>query len=312
MKPISAIVLYVLVGVCSEAYGEELGSLMGTAHRDGSYNLNAEFGIEQWEDGKLTTHRRQQWFLNCDYPEFLTKAPKTWCSLDRVVIDEGLTQHSGAMIKSHQHHFSDGTLKLVRADWPRGVLDFTVVHRDKSTIEVMLRMKIKDGLIHLDSFKGTGIARGLLSNTMTTIEYRIPRYTYMLSVPLEMRGLRSASDKEWDEMLATLSKEDRKSWEDFRAKMLNVCELNKGPDGELLQKAIPNYEARTLSDLTPEEKRRLAAVMADEWAKDLAKCLATTKISPAGQKKIIGLMRKQLASSLELGGSRKPAEKAVP
>ena len=132
---------------------------------------------------------------------------------------------------------------------------------------------------------------------MPTIEYNIPKYTYTLSIPIEMIGMRPASEKAWDEMLATLTREDQKLWQEFRPKMSTECN-DAAADYELI-KAIPNYAVRKTeiekgAKLTTEEERRLMNAYVDEWAK----CLATSKISAAGQKKITGLMRNQVASEV--------------
>lgn len=276
---LSVAIAFSVMAFSSLAQSEELGPIIGNINIDGShssYRLNFDFGIEQWEGGKLSTHRRQQWVLQCDYPELVTNRPNTWCSLKRVVIDEELTPRSGAIIGAHWHYSSDGTLKLLNADWERGRLEFIIVYSDKSTTEVMLRMKLKGNIIYLDGFKAMAIARGRLSGTITTIEYKIPQYTYALNVPVMMQGLRSMGDKEMDEMVASLSKEDQKIWEDFWANIYAKCKnLNKVFEMQLVEKS-----------------KGLELLFAEE----LTKCLPNTKISAVGQKKITDTMKNSLTS----------------
>jgi hypothetical protein len=187
-------------------------------------------------------------------------------------------------MRTREYYSSDGTLRLLNADWQRGRLDFTVVHSDKSTIEVMLRLKSTDNVIYLDSFKATGIARGLLSDTMTTIEYRIPKYTYMLNVPVQMRGLRSLEDKKWDDMFATLSRQDQYSWKKVQ---LENC---KDVDGDaVLRKKLPNYQG---GKLTPDEERIIMDLVIDQWAK----CLSNPGVSADGRGKIIKFFRENTLS----------------
>jgi hypothetical protein len=173
--PRLSLILSILLVYASMAQAQSSGPFVGFVTEDGKYQLVSDLGIEQWEEGKLSYHRRQQWFLRCSYPDPVTNQPNTWCSLDRLVIDKRLTPSSGDIVNQHRHSVSDGTLKLVRVDWRKGVLDFTVVHTDKSTIEVMSRLTKKDDSLYLDSFKATGIARGVFSNSLTAIDYKIPK-----------------------------------------------------------------------------------------------------------------------------------------
>jgi hypothetical protein len=277
------VVLCFLLGIFSSpSRAQDIGPWIGTIRDDGSYQLRFDFGIEQWEEGKLTTHRKQQWVLRCSYPDPFENLSSTTCSLDRVIIDKGWRPSDGDMIGKHSHNSSDGTLKFVSVNWPRGVLDFTVVHTDRSTIEVLMRFKAKGTILYLDSFKATGIARGVLSDSMSTIEYRIPKYSYVLSVPVDMRGLRSATDKEWDELLSTISKEDQKIWHALFANPPKDC-----------------WPSSSLSEETNESLRdaqliKFVNASTDGWAK----CLAKSKISVSSQKKIVGLLRRQLTLSV--------------
>ena len=280
MKRSLEIVFCVLIAFCSLAQSAEQELIIGSITGKGAqseYNLTFYFGIEQWEDGKLTTHRRQQWDLQCSYPEPATNRPNTSCSLKRVVIDEELTPGSGAIIGTTKHDSSQGTLRLINTDWERGRLDFTIVYSDGGTTEVMLRMKRKDNIFYLDSFKATAITRGTLVLTpLTTIEYRIPKYTYTLNVPVLMRGLRPTGAKEWDAIVGTLSKEDQTAWEEFWSNISTRCKnLDKIFDEELLKK-----------------RKKLELLFAEE----LTKCLPNSNISAAGQKKIMDSMKKSLTS----------------
>jgi hypothetical protein len=300
MKRSLLIGFFVLIMFCSLAQCEEFGPFIGHFKGKGAnaeYNLSFNFGIEQWESGKQSTSRHQQWVLQCSYPEPLEKRAETWCSLDRTVIDDWGKLMDGVLISTWNHNSLDGTLKLLYVDWQRGKLDFNIVYTDKSITEVMVRMKFKDGFIYLDSFKAIGISRGILSDSMVPIEYKIPQYTYIMNVPIEMKGLRSRDDKKWDDMLASLSKQDQTAWEKFRTTSDKRCKnLGKRPDEEQLKKMIPNYERRKpqieKGDLTPEESRILANYAAEEYAK----CLANSDISKDGQKKIVDLMRQFLIS----------------
>jgi hypothetical protein len=287
-----------LVLSTSMVYAEQLGPFIGTYKGKGAsaeYDLMFRFGIEQWEGDKKSSFRYQQWSIQASFPEPSTKKRVTWCNLERVIIDKWGKEMGGPIIATRTHSPTDGTLKFQHVNWEKGILDFSIVLDDLSTIEMMLRMTLKDGTIYLKSFKAVGIARGFLSDTMTAIEYRIPKYTYTLDVPVEMKGLRSEDDKKWDDMLGTLSKEDQIAWEKFRVEMPTKCKtLNKTfTDEETLKKIMPDYEKRKPEldkgrPFTPEERSKLEAIFVEEWAK----CISKSSISKDGQSKISNEMRR--------------------
>jgi hypothetical protein len=207
----------------------------------------------------------------------------------------------GAMVTTHKHYSSDGTLRLNTVDWQKGKLDFTIVFTDKDTAEAMLRFKAKNNMLCLDSFKAYGIAKGWFSDSMAAIEYRIPKYTYILNIPMAMRGLRSMDDKRWDEMFATLSKDDQAAWQKSKLGSEKQCNLFDDKSWEQIKrKAIPDYEKRKQKldkeeGLTPEEERKIWEMIVDElWTK----CFMKFGISSDGQKKIVNII-KQPRSSLE-------------
>jgi hypothetical protein len=293
------VLLCALILSTSIVNAEELGPYLGHYKGKGEtteYTLMFPFGIEQWENDKKSTYRYQQWLFMISYPDILTKKWTIGITLERTIFDGVDNKFGiGAVASSRTHSQADGTLQLRGVDPKRGIVDFTIVFDDTSTAEVMLRMKFKDGSVYLDSFKAVGIARGVLSDTMTPIEYRIPKYTYTLNVPIKMHGLREEGAKEWDDMLSTLSKEDQIAWEKFRFEMPTKCKtLNKTfADEETLKKIMPDYEKRKPEldkggPFTPEERNKLEAIFVEEWAK----CISKSSISKDGQSKISNEMKR--------------------
>jgi hypothetical protein len=289
----------VLVLSASLVNAEELGPYIGFYNGKGEsakYTIMCSFGVEQWEDNKQSTFRYQQWHFTVSYPDVVTKQRSTSCVLERTVFD-GLDRNTalGAIVASRMHSQTDGTLKLHRVDWKKGILDFTIVFDDMSTAEIMLRMKYKDGAIYLESFKAAGIARGILSDTIRPIEYRIPKYTYTLNVPIKMQGLHSEEDKKRDDMLSTMSKEDQIAWEKFEAEMPMKCKsLDKTlTDEETLKRIMPDYERRKPEldkggPFTPEERAKLEAIFHEEWTK----CISKSSLSVDGRSKISNEMER--------------------
>jgi hypothetical protein len=167
--------------------------MVGFVDDDGKYHLSANFGIEQWENGKLTTHRYQIWDLLCSPQTYGAKFPfDIWCSLERIVIDNDLAGKGTKYIGGQKHYVEAETFKVTYVDWPAGKFDFEIVLTDTSTVQVALRFKRWRDTLFLDSFKAIGVAPGIFSYSLAAIEYRIPEYSYILNIPTEMKGRKSA------------------------------------------------------------------------------------------------------------------------
>jgi len=284
----------VLIFATSLVNAEELGPYIGFYKGKGGsaeYHLTFNFGIEQWENNKQSTNQYQKWFLRASFPQPATKKRTTRCSLERLVITMWPETSLGTVISQHNHYQEDGTLKLQRVDWEKGILDFSIALADLSTIEIALRMGLKNDRIYLKSFNAIGIARGMFSDTMTAIEYKIPKYTYTLDVPVKMTGLRSENDKKWDDMIGTLSEEDQIAWEKSKAEGAKC--VDKEFDGNL-KKIIPDSETRE-TDLTLEEKAKLEAAFFEQFNK----CLSKSSISRDGQAKIANEIKRTLRESFK-------------
>jgi len=179
--------------------------------------------------------------------------------LDRSGEDRGF----GTIIGYRSHYAEDGTLKLLYADWKGGKLDFQLILDDKTTIEVKLRLQYQNDSIYLKDFQAIGIARGRFSDTMEAIEYRIPEYTYTLDIPVQMKGLKSEDDKKRDEMLQSLTEEDRLIWEKMQSS--DFVDIDESRMKEL----IPDYEEIEAGrrDLSSEEVKMLGALMFENYEK---------------------------------------------
>ena len=211
---------------------------IGSKSTDGHYSLTFNFGIEQYEDNKKSDFRLQNWALDCSYPDKNSGRPdKTVCFLKRTVYDRLFTEDIGTTISEHLHSESDGNLQVRPVDWSHGKLDFTIEFTDGNTAEVMVRWKELDDTFYMNSFKAIGVARGRFSDSMSSIEYRIPEYTYTLEMPIRFNGLKSEEDKKRLEFENSLSLGDRKIW------LANVNELFEpsASDEQELAKNIPGY-----------------------------------------------------------------------
>ena len=164
--------------------------IIGSKNNAGQYMLVFDFGIEQYEDGKRTDHRLQNWYLLCNYPAPIAFGGKgkTYCRLNRTVYDRILPDE--LTVTQEFHSEQTGNLQILDMDWKAGKLDFTIIYAEGNRTEVMIRMSQNDRNFFLDSFKSLTSARSVFSNELTSVEYRIPEQTYTVDMPIRMRGLK--------------------------------------------------------------------------------------------------------------------------
>jgi hypothetical protein len=163
----------------------------------------------------------------------------------------------GAMITTHRHQSSDGTLRIKTADWKAGSFDFDVIYPDGDTTQVSIRFKTPIGLFpEIASFRGVALASGLLDNTPGVIEYRIPEYSYMLSVPMLMGGQKTEQAKAEATMLASLTPGDRDAYSRFQKEKCPGLDspIDKAEFERMFRQQVPNADALAQERDAIEEK----------------------------------------------------------
>lgn len=251
--------------------------------------IQCMLGIEQWENGKRSESRYQQWDLSCQTPP----SGQTSCRLERVIFTLWSKTMGGTSAAHDTHSTDDGTLRLIDGRWRNGSLDFDVVTTSwaKDVVHVAMRFEIKDPLVTLESFKAVGVGRSLFSGELSTIEYRVPDYTYTVSVPITLEGVKSETDKRYDEMLNGLSVDDRRAWDHLRDG--RCVDFGKAFERQILEQLPANLRnkaktAKKDSDLTPEEKARLKAASLAAAKQYIDRCLREAGMSEAGRARVGG------------------------
>jgi len=290
VKRVSLLTISWFIGLTAFVYGDWRGPLTGGITNTDSgpqYHLDFNFGIERWENGKRSEKSYELWNLNCSSHNIVSKKPTSWCSLDQNFF--WLHREDAVITFSHNFDSSEGTLRLIHTDWENGVLDLDIVHGDKSVTTVKIRMVLKDEIIYLRSFSAFAIRRGLSPDSpITPLEFRIPDYTYIVNVPVKMRGFRSEKEKKWDDILSSLSQQDQEAWENYQAEGLNKCDLRNTSTIDQFREKIPDFKKRQVEiqkggEMTTDEKSLLK-----EYALGpMSECLARSNISLEGQKTIL-------------------------
>jgi hypothetical protein len=245
------------------------------------YLVTAELGVEQWENSKRSERIHQLWYLQCQYPPYLAPPYQTHCSLERTMIVRWNMPGVKTGIYVHKHNTDDGTLQLRAADWERGKLEFTIVYNDQTTTEVIMRMRYADRSIFLESFRAAGIAKSWFSDEMSPIEYRIPEYGYTLQIPIEMRGYKPESRKQFDDLIASLDLRDREIW----ARIKDDADLLAFPSDQELRQALPKYGEIQKSGREP--TRDEWKVITDVIVRGARRKLGAAGMSAAAQEKLL-------------------------
>ena len=148
------------------------------------------FGMDRWEDGKQVTSTWEKWELKCQdpcyTPMFADKG--VYCQLERIIIYTGSTL---SQIDIQRYSTLEGNLKVTRADWKAGVLNFEFGNpMEGSPVQCELMYEQIGDAVHLRSFRGAAIKQSDISGKMFTVEYRPAEYSYTLNVPVAMIGMK--------------------------------------------------------------------------------------------------------------------------
>ena len=252
------------------------------------YTIDCDFSLEQWENGKRSNQYYQRWSLKCQYPTILTH--NTECSLERLVITDAPDQ-GGATFFSNNYSTEDNSLKLTQADWEKGILDFRLVYADQSTTEVSLRFSQERNMLFLESFRALSQRQGVHSGEATTIEHRMPEYTFQLYVPLLMKGMHDAGIRQWDRLLAALSPADQAAWKDLNAN--HLLELDKDLEreaGKRLAALRPSLDFEAFNrgevKLSGEDKQLYEQIVREVRIQHLTGKISGSRLSAEAKRKI--------------------------
>jgi hypothetical protein len=254
------------------------------------YQILSSFGVEVWEGSKRSI-QNQRWTVNCRFPDYQGKL-KTYCSVQVLSIYPWADRDSLPSVD--EYSTVDGNLEITDINWEKGQLDFDMLDPNKDRIHVFITLgtREKTDQIFLESFKASITVRQVPSGEVTTYEFKVPDYTYTLQLPLEMRGMATQGEKQWDDMIKTLSKEDQLAWAKLKAKgpeglKMFGAEFQKSRDRQFEQ-----LKART-SNPTPAEDKRLAEAMIELYRQEYGRAFSNSGISKDGQKVIVEFLSKK-------------------
>ena len=239
--------------------------------------------------------RFQQWYLQCIFPSPFAERGQTWCSLRRTVYDNWSDAGKpsladiGTIVIEHNNSLEEKTLIIRHADWKNGRLDLAVNYStfdDENPTEVMIRLQYEKDSIFLDSFKAITIVRGSLSDTLSSVEYRIPEYDYTMRVPIQLRGMKSEAQRMRDTLFRSLSPKDSEIWRKLEP---TVFDFRAVDEKAFSKKVLPEWDGKR--ELSPQENKELLRAMSETIVTALRKKLLTFGVSENGQKAILEFVR---------------------
>jgi hypothetical protein len=239
--------------------------------------------VEEWENSKRTEGEWERWWLTCsNYTPVVGggELRHDSCTLDRLFV----TSSVPPAVTTMRYDTDEGTLKIAQVDWSKGVLDLTVVSPVRATIDVELRFIFDDDNIYLRSFRGASV----LKDPLTTYEYRIPTYTTVLNIPLELKGWKSPGQKNWD-TIETLSSQDQQAWKSMPSDQHAFPRTDPKRFAESAIAALADYDAIETGKrkATAAEEKLIDRLKKENMLASEKEWLSKSLLSPQGQGKIL-------------------------
>lgn len=287
---------------------DQTGHSIGFASEKSGINdsLKVTVGIEQWENGKKADHRHQIWRFEC-FSNNLTGYRAATCSVERLVIDDWGKMLPSPVVTTHMHRTSEKNLKMNRLDWEAGILDLTLTMDDGVPVEVDIRFKRMGNLYDLQSFKGVSVYRSSIDQVgLSTIEYRVPSYTYTLNVPLEMKGMSDAGLKRWDALFESLSDADKIAWKKLLSRQPEFSEEKAVQTfgqtlGQKVKQRLPGVNVDEVNEgtvkLSKSQEDVLNQIVKESMREQLLKLIEQSSLSPQAKGLIGAHIRSGLAEA---------------
>ncbi len=207
--------------------------------KDGSVRneLNLQsIGMYRIEDGINDQMSWERWDLKIANPSYGWPFKGIYCELSRTRFTKGLMgeDDTDVFIDTYTNTDSDKSIIIDREDWNAGVIDLRVdwgmgkgtwYYADgNQPLNIEIRFK-QDYLMpdmpvafsNLQSIRATSAVRDFTGEKkLHIVEYKLIDYDQVVMVPVKMRGVKESGMKKWNEMIASLSQEDRSAWEELK------------------------------------------------------------------------------------------------
>jgi hypothetical protein len=221
----------------SFSFERDTWHLLGRFSFETEHHLSARFGLEQFENGKRTDFQYQIWDVTCFDPSRLPGITGVYCSVQRIILTKWDDENLKTGISEQRHDTEEQTMVIKDLDWTDGRLDFTLIHSDGSRTEALMRFENVRDSFYLKTFNAIAVGKGLFSDQLYSVELKIPQFSYTVNFPVVIRGFRSESDRELNEILTSLNEADQKTW-------LKVRDAGSELFGQMegLEKLIPDHK----------------------------------------------------------------------
>ena len=275
--------------------------------KDGSvrHELNiTDIGLQRFEDGVNYGYTWERWDLKIANPSYGYPFKGTHCELTRNRFTKGVTD-SDTYIFVDYYSNSDRSIIIDREDWDAGAINLRVdwgmgkgswYYTDGNLpLNIEIRFKQVDGLFtmsNLNSLRVTSAVRDYSGEKkLHLVEYKILDYDQVVMMPVKLQGVKEAGMKKWNEMIATLSKEDQDAWEAMKSnrKALEMSDYEQKQLQEQITKKIPGNEDPKFKP-TPEQAKFLEDLILDSTKTKFKGFLEQGKLSSAAKTKMVDLL----------------------
>jgi hypothetical protein len=279
-----------------------------------SYDLSSfEFGIEMRIDGKIAFSNSRpplswsKWVINCRYPSSIGHSLGSSCSLEETAIGSAMPGLAFPILTRESFASNDNTVREIKADWAGGKLDFTVAPQGDAPVEVMIRFRWDGDWMCLTDFKAASVLHGA-EGGLSLVEYRIREYSSVLSVPIELRGLRPSGQQAWEELIHQLPAADQTIWLAIRADRkarpdfsgVQAAATAKMrvmiPDADWDEPKTDGAHASGKREPKPEELVQRLRAVREKTIETFDAWLAKTAFSPLAKDRIGNYFRDQVAA----------------
>lgn len=270
-------------------------------------------GIDHWEDGKLVDDLWERWELKLADPSFSPaitgKGPHG--TLERMIFSRAWSQGNTAAVEIRNYSTTDGDFKILRLDWEKCELDFQLIGSTVDPpIECEVRWEVEKSanpvlaFAYLKSLRGLVTIRTLIKKQLVSIEYRPTEYNHVLNLPMEMKGMKTAGQKRWNELIRTLSPEDQIAWYQLRAHKNDWHDITENEVIAAVRRKHPEITEAVLRSEKEPTKELNDMVLDASFELAQANTLdffSHSNLSASGQKALTDFLMKDLRKAFRSG-----------
>lgn len=260
----------------------------------------------------------ERWDIKIANPSYGYPFKGTYCEIIRQRFSRGFGDEGETyvFVDNYYNVGSDKSVIIDREDWEEGAINLRVDWGTKGTwyyadgnqpLNIEIRFKQAEGsfpMAILKSLRVTSAVRDYSGEKkLHLVEYKMVDYDQVVMMPIKLHGMKEAGMRKWDQMIATLSKEDQEAWEAMKSnrKALEMSDYEQKQLQEQITRKIPGNEDPKFKP-TPEQAKFIEDLILDSTKTKFKGFLEQGKLSSAAKTKMVDL----LVSDMEQRRAKNP------